>query len=737
MPREGLNAPPESPYHQHTKKELRELKANPFTAAPLKSNDAVADLFASRLKRIPHYKHKFQGMTEGMSGMFSGGNSTTRTRAGSTGSSWFRSKNASAVTLQRNFARRGSGAVDSSFSETASEENANACTHNAFLTLLCFVISKNKSLPAVRRAPPATTKLINEYGKGLSDAVRGSTTSYNGLGDDDNSVTLRRTYSASISTNSLLRNSLLRRSHSSIPADEKMSSSFSDLIPGRGTEGGESDGLSGCGIVECLDVSGIVSPPATSIYSNSLNNIPDTDTAPVDYDSEESDHETARAFKHISDNIREETLVASKAGLKMAFEVLYVMTDKGLPPDELTYRSLAECCAVCGDGHCAIDLLEDMMYWGYLPDPDITSSVVQAMLHSSARDVGYSSDAGESGGPGSGERRYGPRFLTARDVLDAVNTNQLQSLRERLEARVDDDVHTYASKHISRRAQVKSAPISYQRKPERSITSKPAVTEPTGASESSDSPSNGLLSHSASAPVIEKESTKIENGDASPVTAVMKLASRSGNNTPTQRGRTKDLFLETHTVPTSPRLVTHLLLADRILDMQFPDLEINLNDPFGTFCPSPKCGKSHTMAQLREGWDGVDPNKYTTKCVHCSREFVPRFTVHSSCSNWLVDEIDLLSDDLPEDYGKGSDALLWCELLSPWVLRKELLMILLNDGIDRVLSPEFRKPSPSNNQNSVIFWNMVVAFRGCGLPYQFMISETLSTAFLVPLGDPM
>lgn len=417
-----------------------------------------------------------------------------------------------------------------------------------------------------------------------------------------------------------------------------------------------------------------------------------------------------------------------------------------------------------------------MLYWGWYPDPDITSSVVQAMLHSSARDpssVGKSVDSGDAferfsytvgvgGSHGSLSAGGRANFVSAKDVLDAVYANRLDLLRDRLEPRVDDDIHTYAINHVPRgrgsqkgtvsRAPVMSSPVLQ--------SSKLASSLPNNVSKGS-SPSTTTTGLSIASPVL---ATSVESNmkspsprshqategsplsdifgkgatfekPSSPSSGFKTNPKTSGDSSSYLNRKSRILLLDTPVTPASPRLKTQILLADRILDMQFPELDINLQDPFGTFCPSPSCGKSHTMSQLREGWDGVDPNKYTTKCFYCFREFVPRFTVHSSAPTWMREDSDYISDPIPEELGKGSDELLWCELLSPWVLRKELLMILLNDGIDRLLSVEFRKPSPSNTQNSVIFWNMIVAFRMCGLPYSFLISDTLSTAFLVPLGE--
>jgi pentatricopeptide repeat protein len=486
--------------------------------------------------------------------------------------------------------------------------------------------------------------------------------------------------------------------------------------------------------------------------------------------------------------------------IQMAFEVLRVMTAAQLQPDELTFRSLAEACAVCGDGHCALDLLDNMRHWGFLPDPDITSSVVQAMLHSMASGGEYVDDefdplgvaaavvgrlsVGQTPGPANATPRY--RIVTAKDVLDAVTSNRVFTLRERLGPRDDDDVHTEASRQLQqqphsepkRRVPFASSSSSSSSYPQETSSGSPAAARSAAAvvaaveapavSGGGSSPSvaagrprnrsssggakpdasggmditKSISAHGSNSrpaasemPAPSSELSPSSVPARSPVAAASARKSApakpaSGSSYNTRKSRL--LFLRQPAAPASPRLGTQVLLADRILDMQFPELEINLNDPFGTFCPNIKCGKSQTLQEIREGWVGVDPNKYTTRCSYCGKEFVPRFTVHSISPVWMKEESDA---DTKDSSAPCSDVLLWCELLSPWVLRKEVLLILLNDGIDAFLSKDFRRPAPSNTQNAVIFWNLIVSFRLYGLPYSFMIADTLSTAFLVPLID--
>jgi hypothetical protein len=170
----------------------------------------------------------------------------------------------------------------------------------------------------------------------------------------------------------------------------------------------------------------------------------------------------------------------------------------------------------------------------------------------------------------------------------------------------------------------------------------------------------------------------------------------------------------------SPRFQTQLLLADKTLDYIFPDLVIDLNNPNGTNCPLFSCRKPLTFTQIVSNFHS-NPNLYTVKCPHCNTtEFVPRFTVHSSGADWEGSE------------GPGST--LWCELLSPWTLRKEVMNVIAMSGIEVILSHNFRNPR-IHPQNAVLFWNFIVYFRQFGLPYAFLITEKMSVAFMAPLDD--
>ena len=100
----------------------------------------------------------------------------------------------------------------------------------------------------------------------------------------------------------------------------------------------------------------------------------------------------------------------------------------------------------------------------------------------------------------------------------------------------------------------------------------------------------------------------------------------------------------------------------------------------------------------------------------------------------------------------GPGTPLWCEYLSPWVMRKEVQTILLNDGIESLISPgvslsgsgiivvlselnnltcfafntwQFRKTSQAS---ATIFWNLILWFREYSLPVSFLLQDSIQGA---------
>lgn len=160
----------------------------------------------------------------------------------------------------------------------------------------------------------------------------------------------------------------------------------------------------------------------------------------------------------------------------------------------------------------------------------------------------------------------------------------------------------------------------------------------------------------------------------------------------------------------SKKLIRLVRIGEAMLLGQYPGLQVDINNSTGLRCPSLNCsaGRPLTIGEVYQGWElsPADPNRYTTKCVHCGTDFIPRFSVKCKAENWVGSE--------------GPDTALWCELLSPWALHKEIMNIVFENGVFELLSNGFRSLS---HQRSVVFWNMIVAFRLRGLPLTPLLTD--------------
>lgn len=179
--------------------------------------------------------------------------------------------------------------------------------------------------------------------------------------------------------------------------------------------------------------------------------------------------------------------------------------------------------------------------------------------------------------------------------------------------------------------------------------------------------------------------------------------------------------------------------SEELLKNMFPDLHINLEHPMGMCCSNKKCATYNRPMTVSEAYCGFkvgDVNDYTTKCLTCQTRFVPRFTVSMRHSSAVATHEAVQKLFKEEDKAEGMSHLdveeIWCELLSPWTLRKEIYTTIFQDGIAEILSPEFRS---FTSNRCVLFWNLIVIFRLTGLPYSFLLSDG-DYNVAVPLKPP-
>jgi hypothetical protein len=147
----------------------------------------------------------------------------------------------------------------------------------------------------------------------------------------------------------------------------------------------------------------------------------------------------------------------------------------------------------------------------------------------------------------------------------------------------------------------------------------------------------------------------------------------------------------------------HIAMGECLLkDDVYGGIEI---EDKGDNCP--QCSAFLTTEELMAGWSTCKFTEYTTTCPHCKNKFIPRFVVKSKS---------------PEFVGtQGAGTPLYCEFLSPWVLRREIYLAMDGgDNIDAILDPEERR---RNNFNAKLWWNMIVHFRKQKLPITFLLDS--------------
>jgi hypothetical protein len=147
--------------------------------------------------------------------------------------------------------------------------------------------------------------------------------------------------------------------------------------------------------------------------------------------------------------------------------------------------------------------------------------------------------------------------------------------------------------------------------------------------------------------------------------------------------------------------VAQKLVEGKHLSLDFyGDLEINTTD----ICP--QCSLHISEDELMLGWNTCDYNDCTTHCPKCSYRFVACFVVKSTNAEFIGSQ--------------GQNTPLYCEFISPWVLKRELSAIIEKEpnGACAMLHPEWRHRS---YYNATIWWNLIVTFERQKIPYSFML----------------
>jgi len=165
-------------------------------------------------------------------------------------------------------------------------------------------------------------------------------------------------------------------------------------------------------------------------------------------------------------------------------------------------------------------------------------------------------------------------------------------------------------------------------------------------------------------------------------------------------------------VPAS--VLKQVVLGESLLDYLYPDIHI---DTSNDSCPH--CSNILSDDEVVKGWNPCGFEDFTTQCPQCKHRFVPHLTVTTS------------SPTFEGSQGKGTP--LYCEMLSPWVLRKELDHVIHgSDGVKGMLNPAWRD---GTNIQATIWWNLICAFNRYRLPVSFLLQGSFQNRLILPTPD--
>lgn len=165
-------------------------------------------------------------------------------------------------------------------------------------------------------------------------------------------------------------------------------------------------------------------------------------------------------------------------------------------------------------------------------------------------------------------------------------------------------------------------------------------------------------------------------------------------------------------VPSSVK--KQVVLGESLLEYLYPDLTIDM-----TSDACPQCSNILGEGEIVSGWNSCAFEDFTTQCPQCKHRFVPRFAISTS------------SPTFEGSQGKGTP--LYCEFLSPWVLRKELEHVINgSDGVQGMLNPEWRE---GTNIRATLWWNLICAFNRYSLPVSFLLQGSFQNRLIFPTPD--
>ncbi|KAL7580818.1 hypothetical protein ACA910_001095 [Epithemia clementina (nom. ined.)] len=373
----------------------------------------------------------------------------------------------------------------------------------------------------------------------------------------------------------------------------------------------------------------------------------------------------------------EEAREVASAQLELAFETLKMLSCRGLSADLDAYKSLMEACGRCGDTPRALSLIELMKKDGFVLDGEILSCFVQAFAH-------------EPGGLAA----YDSNVDSSLEMSLELSPNRHGESPDRPEQPQD----AYAES-------IRKGLVALQAKEEESDDDRPWLTFSFSGKNKNDSFETEELSQTRHTAETERCSTIFD------WTGGRDSRSHNRQEIAKRRNRRRKLTISKDKKVTQ-MVATQLELGQMVLDYLYPDLEIDTNKQ-----SCPHCSFTLSEDEVVQGWNPCSFEDFTTSCSKCGHRFVPHFAVTCSAPAFKGSQ--------------GPGSALFCEFLSPWVVRKALHHVIKGGGvgIQGMLDPGWRG---GTDIRSTLYWNLIVLCRRYNLPYTFLLQGSVEGRMILP-----
>ena len=374
----------------------------------------------------------------------------------------------------------------------------------------------------------------------------------------------------------------------------------------------------------------------------------------------------------------EEARATTIAELDLAFGVLNMMGARLLHADPDVYKKMMMACGKCGDAERAMELMEVVQKEGLVADESMYACFVNAF----AANRGYLPYLLNNDDDAISRRHHQPLYQKASPIIPFLPNRSFSRNRSSEKTRKD-------FVHNVNMALTMSSDGSYKSE---DVLSRGSSTGAVDHNVEMDNPGVG----------VSRSGSALSTGSQVKDSVTMKKR-RSRNKNPPE--------VDTDRLIVTNSVSTHVTLGESLLNLLYPDIAI---DTSSDSCPS--CSKILSENDITNGWAPCAFKEYTTSCPRCNHRFVPKFTVSCSSSSF-----------------RGSQGIatpLYCELLSPWVLRKEIHNILRQgDGIDVMLQPKWRTES---DINATLWWNTIVWLKRYKLPISFLLQGSFRNRLILP-----